>query len=331
MRTTSAPTGFTGAPARKPRRLARKDSQAAGRGPDAGAQLALLADRYALERFRRGEISALTATSYHYNLRTFAEFVRVAPRGLTKGHVQRWLEQTGLSAATTRMRLSQLRQFCRWLIEHGHLKVDPTAGVKGPREPRRLPRGLPATDVDELIEASPDARTRLAVFLMVQEGLRRKEVAGLQFGDVDMAERTMLVRGKGDHERVLPISTETWGALTAYLEEWPGKSGPLLRSYRDGMSGLAPSSFGRAVSATMYASGAKKNPYDGRSAHSLRHTMATDMLKGGAHLRDVQSALGHATIVSTQRYLPLVVNDLREAIGGRKYRGRRLEIVRGES
>lgn len=282
-----------------------------------------LVDDWASARFRRGEVGALTVSAYRYNLASFAKTVRVAPKALTRRDVEHWLEVSALAPATARMRLSMLRLFCRWLVEEGVLSKDPTFGVKGPREPRRLPRGLPHQDVDELLEASPDARTKLVMLLMVQEGLRRKEVVGLQVGDIDMAEHVMLVRGKADHERLLPISGETWRALTAYLFEYPAKAGPLIRSLRDGRSPVLASTVGRIVSQMMFVSGTKKAPGDGRSPHALRHTMATDMLRGGAHIRDVQAALGHVTIVSTQRYLPLIVNDLREAMGGRHYRGRR--------
>lgn len=76
---------------------------------------------------------------------------------------------------------------------------------------------------------------------------------------------------------------------------------------------------GREVEAVMYAAGLKAGAGDGRSAHSLRHTMAGDMLRHGAHLRDVQAALGHRSIVATERYLPLVVEGLAGAMSGRRY------------
>ncbi len=71
----------------------------------------------------------------------------------------------------------------------------------------------------------------------------------------------------------------------------------------------------------MREAGIKRWSRDGISAHALRHTAATDMLRARAHLRDVQHALGHAHLATTEIYLPLVVHDLREAMGGRRYRG----------
>lgn len=154
---------------------------------------------------------------------------------------------------------------------------------------------------------------------MLQEGLRRKEVAGLSLGDFDFSERIMVVRGKGNHERVLPISSETWRALCCYLSERPATAGPLIRNYHDGRSALAAVSVGRLVSEWMSDAGIKEKAYDGRSAHALRHTAASDMLRSGAHLRDAQQALGHQSITATQRYMPWLVGDLRTAMAGRNY------------
>lgn len=120
---------------------------------------------------------------------------------------------------------------------------------------------------------------------------------------------------------VLPISDETWMALTAYLSEHPATSGGLVRSYRQEWRALQADTISGMVSLWMSEAGIKRRPRDGVNAHALRHTSATDMLRAGAHLRDVQHALGHAHLATTEVYLPLVVKDLREAMGGRKYRG----------
>jgi integrase/recombinase XerC len=216
-----------------------------------------------------------------------------------------------------------------WLVEVGELERNPALLVKSPKEPRRLPRGLTAAEVRRLLRVAPDARAVVIILLMVQEGLRRGEVAGLDLGDIDMAERTMLVRGKGGHERVLPISEETFTAIRRYLGEHPATAGPLVRRSLDqpkgvrwdARQGLSPSYVSQMMTQWMREAGIKAKPYDGRSAHALRHTAASDMLRHGAHVRNVQAALGHASLVTTQRYLPLIVGDLRESMGGSRYGG----------
>lgn len=269
---------------------------------------------------RTHELSTETITTMACNLRHFASVVDDPPaRHLSKSHVEHWLRTAKLAPSTMRTRLSQLRCFSGWAVEHGYMRKDPTLGVRGPRQPRRLPRGLKLAEVQAVLAHASDDRARLIVLLMVQEGLRRKEVAGLSLGDIDMAERTMLIVGKGDNERVLPVSDETWQALTAYLATGRIVGGPVIRSLRDGRSAIQPGMVGRVVSRTMLAAGVKERAYDGRSGHSCRHTAATDSLRAGAHVRDVQRMLGHVNLSSTQVYLPLVVHDLRAAMGGRQY------------
>lgn len=288
--------------------------------PAARLPLDDLVDAYIDERLRRRTLGPVSGRSYRNNLHVVVRGLGPVPlEELSRRHFEEWLEVADLAPSTVRLRISQFRHFAAWLIDHGHIASDPTRGVRGPREPRRLPRGLKGADARQLVAAAPDARTKLALLLMLQEGLRRKEVAGLQLGDIDFDERTMLVIGKGDHERVLPITDETWAAMTAYLSECPATAGPLIRNRRNGRAGVAPVTIGREVGAVMYAAGLKAAGGDGRSAHSLRHTMAGDMLRHGAHLRDVQAALGHRSIVATERYLPLVVQGLAGAMSGRRY------------
>lgn len=272
-------------------------------------------------RFRRDEIVYLTAKTLRSNLGLFARSIGDPDISeLSRSHVEGWLEATRIAPSTKRTRLSQVRNFAHWAIAHGYLAADPTIGVRGPRQPRLVPRGMTMPEVKRVLSVCADVRSTLVVLLMVQEGLRRCEVAALTMGDIDFDNLLVLVTGKGGHQRVLPLSSETWAAVLAYLDAAPATAGPLIRNYRDGRSALAPVTIGRMVSALMSDGGVKIRAYDGRSAHALRHTAASDMVRSGAHLRDVQAALGHRSIVTTQRYLPWLVGDLRTAMGGRSYR-----------
>ncbi len=281
-----------------------------------------LVEAYVRERRLRQEITALTARNYRSTLGRLAESFGARPVArLGQRDIEKWLEsRSGRSAATRRSEFSEVRSFCQWLARRRHVRVDPTAELPAIKVPRRLPRALPADKVAKLLATVPDARAVLMCLLMVQEGLRCGEVSALQVGDIDFNERTARVVGKGQHERFLPLSDETWRALVAYLREHPATSGPLVRSYRVEWRSLAGDTISGLVSEWMSLAGIKRYRRDGVSAHSLRHTSATDMLRSGAHLRDVQHALGHAHLATTETYLPLVVHDLREAMGGRQYR-----------
>lgn len=284
--------------------------------------LADLVDLYVKVRLGRGEIRAITGQGLVCNLRLFAQAVGDPPiRQLKRDHVEAWLIKANreLRPATVRTRFSQIRLFCGWAVAEGYLKADPTIGLRAPRQPRQVPRALRLEDVAATLTVCPDNRSRLIVLLAVQEGLRRKEVTGLELGDIDLDQGVALVRGKGDHERVVPLSEETKTALHAYLAERPAFAGPLLRNETDGVSPLAPVTVGRMVSDLMREAGVKQRAYDGKSMHAFRHTAATDMVRAGAHLRDVQFALGHRSLATTEKYLAWEIRGLRKAMSGRRY------------
>jgi integrase/recombinase XerC len=238
---------------------------------------------------------------------------------LTKRRLEKWT-QRGVALSTAKTELSCVRAFCDWLVEKKVLRTNPCAGIPTPRQPRSVPRSLQTDRVEKLFANLPDSRAFLIVSLMVQEGLRCAEVAALEAGSIDFTERTLLVVGKGGHERVLPISDETWYFLHRYLESYPLIGGPLIRSYHDSHKGITGLHIGRMVSGWMKDAGIKARPHDGVAAHSLRHTMATDVLRNGGNIRDVQVALGHTSLATTQRYLNWSVSTLRTALGGRSYR-----------
>lgn len=247
--------------------------------------------RYLEERVKRGEITRATANgSYTYILSTFAKTCGDRQTAmLGRRQVEQWMEsRPHLARASLRSQLSIVKGFCRWMVDRGHTAKDISHGVKHPKMPRTLPRALTPEQVSAMLEAAPDVRARLIVVLMCQQGLRRAEVAGLQVGDLDWRYGTMMVRGKGGHERVLPITEESAEVLKAFLAEWPATRGPLIRSYRDPQVGVHPPTVGRIVGEVAYAAGVKVLARDGVSGHALRHTAATDMLRAGAHVRDVQ-------------------------------------------
>lgn len=271
---------------------------------------------YVSERRKLGEFTGQTPTTMRKVLLPFARHVGTelpVPK-LKARHVERWLLDMDVAPSTQRHRLSVVRGFCRWSIQHGLLSKDPTVGIKGARQPRLVARrGLPPRDVTLVLRHCPDGRAVLMVSWMAGEGLRCCEVSALQLGDIDFEGRNVLIHGKGGHERLLPISDETWECLGRYLDEYPATAGPLIRSYRHERQGLSSHYI------SMYIGGIMRTAKVKGSAHALRHSFAGHILKRGAHVRDVQRALGHQSLKTTERYLPWVVDDLRAVMGGRRY------------
>lgn len=280
---------------------------------------AKLVDAYVRGRVRRGEIVTLTARNHWTVLMQFAEQAP-DPEKVTRRQVQKWQEAyEHLAQSTKRNRLTVVRAFCRWLFDEGHCPRDACKGVRPLKEPRRLPRALPPEQVTAIIEACPDLRARLAVVLMVQEGLRRGEVARLEVGDFDLRNRLLRVLGKGGHQRMLHVTDETYRTLMRYLVETGTVAGPLLRSNNPPHKGLHPDTVSAIVRKAMESAGVKQAPRDGVSPHALRHSALTDMLRAGAHIRDVQAVAGHSALSVTETYLPLMVGTLEEAMEGRTY------------
>lgn len=299
-----------------------------------GGTVAETAERYLTGRLTRGEIDKETARVYRRALEELVEVVgdkRAAK--LTKRDAEAWLEATvPLAATTRRQRHGAVSRFCDWLVAEELLNRNPFVGVVPPKPARRPPKSLPHDAVARLLGVCDNSRDRLIVLLMVQQGLRCGGVANLLIEDVDLFGRSMRVREKFGHERVLPITDECFEALTRYLREHPASSGPLIRQWRSnggyswggaelvaGEKGLRPSSLSTMLSTWMYEAGIKLAPGDGRSAHALRHTCATDMLADGADLMVVRDVLGHTSLATTQVYLSVQPDRLADAMNRRRY------------
>lgn len=273
---------------------------------------------YVNERRSSGELAEATVPNVRWVLLNFCESVGpIRPGQLRAEHVQGWMAASKVARSTNRNRFSMVRGFCRWLILTGHLRADPTLHLKAPKQPRAVPRGLPADVVRALVQTLPDSRARFIVVWMVQLGLRAVELARLEVGDIDFEQRTVLLRGKGGWQRLLPITEEAWAVLVAYLVEFPPRSaGPVLRSFSEGWKGLKSATIVRLVSRWMRDAGVRG------TGHALRHSTATHLLRGDhpADVRDVQAVLGHQSLTSTSVYLPHSdLPRLRAVMEGRHY------------
>lgn len=284
--------------------------------------LSKLIQRYVSSRLARAELSPASAKAYAHRLDLLNRAVGHLDVGqVRRHHIERWLEQAGNSAAYKRGLLVAAKQFFAWCVAEGLITKSPCAEVRPPRLPRYAPRSLTRDEVAAVLAACPDARARLTILLMVQEGMRRGEVVRLEVGDFDPHGRSFAIRGKGGRgavTRYVPVSDETVQAIDAYLAEHPARSGPLLRSYPTGRA-LTPAWASRTVSEAMQAAGVKRYAYDGRSAHALRHTAALHVLEQSHDLRAVQQMLGHTSLGTTGWYLRGDVRGIRKAMAGRRY------------
>jgi site-specific recombinase XerD len=212
--------------------------------------------------------------------------------------------------------LTAIRAFVRWQVEKDHRTDDPTGTLTYPKQPRPLPRALSADELHALWTAiaEPDdlperarwhwRRNRRLILLMLYAGLRLAEATALQWRDVDFRGGTVSVRdGKNGTGRTLPLHP----TLRAELDRETGKRTGAVAGKQSGKS-LTPKSADHVFDRWLCDLGIIT------SAHRLRHTFATQLLRAGADLRSIQELLGHASLETTQVYLRVSVRHTRAAI-----------------
>lgn len=277
--------------------------------------------RYLQTRVREGGFNLNTANTVSYRLYRFAASAGQQPlTRLSRATIDKWLTDIEhVAPSTRRVTLGQVRTFCRWLVDEGAIKTDPTRGIRI-RKPRSVPRSLNTPQIAALMQALPDQRAILVFRLMVEEGLRCMEVVGLQVDDYDPDRATLRIKGKGGHERVLPVTQATCNTLEMYLGQLRLAGGALVRSQAQPWKGISAGYLSRLVGEWIRDAGIKRRAFDGISAHALRHTAASDVFEHSGDIVLVQKMLGHADISTTTVYLRGANLDaMRAAMEGRVY------------
>jgi integrase/recombinase XerD len=224
-----------------------------------------------------------------------------------------------LSSTSAARTVVAVRGFHKFCLADGLAGHDPAAGVKPPTPAKRLPKALPLSDVEAILEASGADGTTLAVRdralleVLYGTGARISEVTGLAVDDVDMVDRTVLLHGKGGKERLVPFGQYAADAIDAYLV----RARPELVSARTPGGALFLNSRGGRLSrqsawAVLTRAAERAGVTRDVSPHTLRHSFATHLLDGGADVRVVQELLGHASVTTTQVYTLVTVDNLRE-------------------
>jgi len=228
------------------------------------------------------------------------------------------LARRGLAASSQARAVAAWRTFSHFVAERG-IAADAAQTLPLPRRPRRLPKTLPAAELNRALTALPTAtpvqrRDRALLELLYGSGLRLSEALGLDLSHLDWGDRTLRVIGKGDRERIVPFGAHTKVALLAMLRDRkpgrgtkPASDEPLFQG--PGGRRLSPRTVQRAVGASL----AEVAKATGVSPHALRHSFASHLLDAGAELRAIQELLGHASLGSTQIYTQVNPRRLRRA------------------
>ena len=310
--------------------------------PALDLQLQGYLDHLSIER----GVAANTLSSYRRDLRRYQE--HLLARGLndltevTETDVSEFLVAlrrgdpdngvAELSAVSAARALIAVRGLHRFAAAEGVTEVDVARAVKPPTPGRRLPKSLTVDEVLALLDGaggdSPSdgplmLRNRALLELLYSTGARISEAVGLDIDDVDTTARSVLLRGKGGKQRLVPVGRPAVHALDAYLV----RGRPELARRGRGTSAIFLNARGGRLSRqsawqVLQDAAARAGITSTVSPHTLRHSFATHLLDGGADVRVVQELLGHASVTTTQIYTLVTVHALREVWAGAHPRAR---------
>ena len=281
-------------------------------------------DLWRLRDFTRAHtsLSDRTRSAYESDVRLFATWVArshvESPADVTRTLVRRYIASLSTREFARRSiarKAAALRRYYGWALAEGLATTDPTIGLHVSAGPGRLPRVLDRRELDQLLEGpSPEGepiwrrrRDDAVLEILYGSGIRVSELCNLQVDQIRLADRVLIVWGKGAKERRVPISEPAVAALRRWLairrDVLPPEAGDVLFGNERGRP-LTPRDVRRIVD--------RRSPRP-THPHALRHTFATHLLDGGADLRAVQELLGHADVATTQRYTHISNHRLREA------------------
>ncbi|MCW5964665.1 MAG: tyrosine-type recombinase/integrase [Bryobacterales bacterium] len=281
----------------------------------------------AIEKFlahlHRQDASDETTRAYASDLQQFAAFL--SPPGVTAPSVEEidlltlreWLASLfhqGKASVSMRRKIAALRALWKFLLREGAVTQDVARLLTLPKLPKTVPVVPSAESVNGLLDrvaagiAERDTLVRdIAIFeLLYGCGLRVSELVGLRLSDIHWSDRTLLVRGKGRKERIVPFTPKVMDALGRWVAARPGTGQSENVFVTRKGTVLSDRSIRRIL--TSYAEALSS--LQGLHPHTLRHAFATHLLREGADLRSIQELLGHAQLSTTQKYTQVSLTDL---------------------
>jgi integrase/recombinase XerC len=309
--------------------LAASSPAAPSIGPLVDAYLRILsaergASTHTLRAYRR-ELQGFSAWLAHRHPRRRIDHIEHI-------HIRAYLGSLydrGLSKASVARALAAIRSWFKWLARMGHIQQNAASLVSTPRLPKHLPRVPSIEQMNRVVDSVRDdaaswpARDRAILEMLYGCGIRNAELVGLNLDDIHWANEAILVRGKGQKQRYVPLGDAAAEALHAYLSERSARLAAAagertlftpalfvnlqLRGFESGgQARLTTRSVGRIVKRIAILRGLPSDVHP----HTLRHAFGTHLLEEGADLRAIQELLGHERLSTTQRYTQLTTAQL---------------------
>lgn len=268
-------------------------------------------------------LSANTVEAYMHDLRQFAHFILrmwdVEPRKVERTMIERymeWLYRNGREKTSQARGLSGIRSFFAFLLVTDKITASPAEFIDMPKFGRHLPDILSTDEIDRIIAAASAPTTKglrdcAMLEVLYSCGLRVSELTSLRMSDLFFGEGYIRVIGKGDKQRLVPVSAVARDRILRYLEQ--------REAARSGEEAVFLNNRGtqltRVMVFTIIRRAAERAGIEKRiSPHTFRHSFATHLLEGGASIRQVQEMLGHESILTTEIYTHLDDRYLRRAV-----------------
>lgn len=258
--------------------------------------------------------SANTVRSYGNDLAQLSQFTR-GNFEMTPERLRGYLRTYAPTPVTRARKLSTLRTFVKYLRSAGHLDHDPTEVLEAPYRRKKLPKALSKRQATELLDQQDAGRNplrdRAALELLYSAGIRVSELVGINVADVDFKSGSLLVRGKGNKERICLFGNTARRAMLDYIEQE-------RRAPKDGKALFTNTLGGRITTRTVQYIVKRWCMRVGlppeTSPHTLRHSFATHLLDGGADLKSVQQLLGHESLATTEIYTHVSMERLKATV-----------------
>lgn len=269
------------------------------------------------------ELASLSIKAYLSDIKLFFNFLKAQNLSLTKfsnEHIQAYLkEKVELDSRSVARFLCSLRTYCQFLIKQGIRQDDPAALIDNPRLAKTLPHTLSEEAVSLILEA-PDLTTHVGLRdkamleTLYATGLRVSELVNLKFENINLVDGFVLIRGKGDKERIVPLGESTIYWLSTYISsderklKDPKVSCPYVFLSAKGLGAMTRIGFWYRIKVYVKQVGLSSDP----SPHTFRHAFATHLLNHDADLRSVQMLLGHSSLTTTQIYTHVALARMQE-------------------
>lgn len=282
-----------------------------------------IAKRYKTYMRLEKHLASNTIESYMRDLEQFAHFILhrydVEPRKVERTMVERfmeWLYDSQRQKSSQARALSGVKSFFNFLLLEEKIDVSPAELIAAPKSGRTLPDTLSTEEIDKLINiidnsTSKGLRDQAILEMLYSCGLRVSELCDIQIGDLFFGEGYIRVTGKGDKQRMVPISSIARDRIQLYLErrkQGKGSKDTLFLNNRG-------KKLTRVMIFTIIRQAAERAGITKKvSPHTLRHSFATHLLEGGADIRQIQELLGHESILTTEIYTHLESSHLRKTV-----------------